>query len=424
MTIKTGRIRRKFDEALQDRIVCDNMLLMSISALNYEIQYNESVSDQKAAKYINYRKQLAKSAIDKGISKDRITEVMKTLSDERYPSYNQIIGLVALIKSYSYKYIADYLPDSDMKYKTDTELQNVNSQPVVKRNQDSIESEQQFNEICKIISGNYDITITADMQTKIRTIKESNDIILKTIKQNTNDIYKAISGKRFDNNYEKLCYILGVINRKIPNTIAQIEKDQKFRNWLFDENAKAVLQHIEKSGESFEIALEQSILNQCDRPDEKRNGSYDYVRKELLEAIERVKQMKVEEEKQEQEIESPQEVESVVIADKDSGNGYKIDKNTNENTDDPKNKPIIERIRLLVNGEYLLIDQKYEIAKKEIREMISYLKCEIENKSNDMQKQKELQQDLDFCDEYECKINNKRDIELYPFLADDYEEEW
>ena len=39
MTIKTGRVRRKFDEALQDRIVCDNMLLMSISALNYEIQY-------------------------------------------------------------------------------------------------------------------------------------------------------------------------------------------------------------------------------------------------------------------------------------------------------------------------------------------------------------------------------------------------
>ena len=303
-----------------------------------------------------------------------------------------------------------------MKYKTDAELQDTNSQPVIQRNQDSIESEQQFNEICEIIKINYGIDITTDMQAKLRQIKESNDIILKTIKQNTNDIYKAISGKRFDNNYEKLCYILGVINRKIPDTIAQIEKDQKFRNWLFDENAKAVLQYIEESGESFEIALEQSILNQCDRPDEKRNGSYDYVRKELLEAIERVKQMKAEEEKQEQEIESSQEIESVVIADNDSA---KINKNNN----DPKNKPIIERIRLLVNGEYLLIDQKYEIAKKEIREMISYLKCEIENKSNDMQKQKKLQQDLDFCDEYECKINNKHDIELCPFLADDYEEE-
>lgn len=416
MTIKTGRIRRKFDEALQDRIVCDNMLLMSISALNYEIQYNSQISDKTVRGYIEFRSQLAKCAITHGVTKNKITKTMQLLSSERYPSYNQILKLINLLNKNSYEYIADYISDSDMKYKTDTELQDTNSQPVIQRNQNSIESEQQFNEICEIISGNYDITITADMQTKIRTIKESNDIILKTIKQNTNDIYKAISGKRFDNNYEKLCYILGVIKRKIPDTIAQIEKDQKFRNWLFDENAKAVLQYIEKSGESFEIALEQSILNQCDRPDEKRNGSYDYVRKELLEAIERVKQMKAEEEKQEQEIESPQEIESVVIADNDSA---KINKNDN----DPKNKPIIERIRLLVNGEYLLIDQKYEIAKKEIREMISYLKYEIENKSNDMQKQKKLQQDLDFCDEYECKINNKHDIELCPFLADDYEEE-
>ena len=416
MTIKTGRIRRKFDEALQDRIVCDNMLLMSISALNYEIQYNSQISDKTVTGYIKFRSQLAKCAITHGVTKNKIQKTMQLLSSERYPSYNQILKLINLLNKNSYEYIADYISDSDMKYKTDTELQDTNSQPVIQRNQNSIESEQQFNEICKIISGNYDITITADMQTKIRTIKESNDIILKTIKQNTNDIYKAISGKRFDNNYEKLCYILGVIKRKIPDTIAQIEKDQKFRNWLFDENAKAVLQYIEESGESFEIALEQSILNQCDRPDEKRNGSYDYVRKELLEAIERVKQMKAEEEKQEQEIESPQEIESVVIADNDSA---KINKNDN----DPKNKPIIERIRLLVNGEYLLIDQKYEIAKKEIREMISYLKYEIENKSNDMQKQKKLQQDLDFCDEYECKINNKHDIELCPFLADDYEEE-
>ena len=416
MTIKTGRIRRKFDEALQDRIVCDNMLLMSISALNYEIQYNSQISDKTVTEYIKFRSQIAKCAITHGVTKNKIQKTMQLLSSERYPSYNQILKLINLLNENSYEYIADYIPDSDMKYKTDTELQDTNSQPVIQRNQNSIESEQQFNEICEIIKINYGIDITTDMQAKLRQIKESNDIILKTIKQNTNDIYKAISGKRFDNNYEKLCYILGVIKKKIPDTIAQIEKDQKFRNWLFDENAKAVLQYIEKSGESFEIALEQSILNQCDRPDEKRNGSYDYVRKELLEAIERVKQMKAEEEKQEQEIESPQEIESVVIADNDSA---KINKNNN----DPKNKPIIERIRLLVNGEYLLIDQKYEIAKKEIREMISYLKYEIENKSNDMQKQKKLQQDLDFCDEYECKINNKHDIELCPFLADDYEEE-
>ena len=416
MTIKTGRIRRKFDEALQNGIISDNMLLMAVSALNNEICFNDKLTNKQVAVYQQYRSTIAKTAIDNGIAKSRITEVMQTLSPERYPSPQQITQLITLIQNRSYNYKADYIPDSDMKYKTATEIQD-QQQAVIKRNQAQIEHEKQFNVICDYISKQFNISpITADMQAKLNEITVSNDIVLQALKWYTDEIQRAISGKQFSNSFDRFSYILGVIKKKIPDTIAQIEKDQKFRNWLFDENAKAVLQYIEKSGESFEIALEQSILNQCDRPDEKRNGSYDYVRKELLEAIERVKQMKAEEEKQEQEIESPQEIESVVIADNDSA---KINKNDN----DPKNKPIIERIRLLVNGEYLLIDQKYEIAKKEIREMISYLKCEVENKSNDMQKQKKLQQDLDFCDEYECKINNKHDIELCPFLADDYEEE-
>ena len=281
MTIKTGRIRRKFDEALQDKIVCDNMLLMSISALNNEIQYNENVSDQKAAKYIEYRQQLAKFAIDKGISKERITEVMKTLSDERYPSYNQIHSLITLINSYSYRYEADYIPDNDMKFKTDTELQDTNSQPIIRRNQDSIESEKQFNEICEIISGNYNITITADMQTKIRTIKESNDIILKTIKQNTNEIYKAINGKRFDNNYEKFCYILGVIKKKIPDTITRIERDKEQQEAFWNGNAEGIV--------SDDDTLEHLIMLHCDDERSANFGKHDYVREQLIQAIRRVK---------------------------------------------------------------------------------------------------------------------------------------
>lgn len=232
MTIKTGRIRRKFDEALQDRIVCDNMLLMNISALNYEILYNDCLPIQKVSKYIKYRQRLAKFAIDKGISKDKITEVMKILSDERYPSYNQIIGLVTLIKSYSYKYIADYLPDSDMIYKTDTELQNVDSQPVVKRNRDSLESEQQFNEICEIITKNYGITISADMQVKIRQIKARNDIILKTLQWRQNEIYRALNGKKFNGSYDKFCYIIGVIIKMMPETLQTIEQHRKNDEYL------------------------------------------------------------------------------------------------------------------------------------------------------------------------------------------------
>ena len=408
MTIKTGRIRRKFDEALQDRIVCDNMLLMSISALNYEIQYNSQISDKTVTGYIKFRSQLAKCAITHGVTKNKITKTMQLLSSERYPSYNQILKLINLLNENSYEYIADYIPDSDMKYKTDTELQDTNSQPVIQRNQNSIESEQQFNEICEIIKINYGIDITTDMQAKLRQIKESNDIILQALQWHLDDIHKITSGKHFKNSYEKFCYIVGVIKKNIPDTVMRLENDKKRKIDFWNGNASVIV--------CGDMTLDEMVSLQCDDDKYANYGKHDYVRKELLEAIERVKQMKAEEEKQEQEIESPQEIESVVIADNDSA---KINKNDN----DPKNKPIIERIRLLVNGEYLLIDQKYEIAKKEIREMISYLKCEIENKSNDMQKQKKLQQDLDFCDEYECKINNKHDIELCPFLADDYEEE-
>ena len=275
----------------------------------------------------------------------------------------------------SYEYIADYISDSDMKYKTDTELQDTNSQPVIKRNQGNIESEQYFNEICEIIKLNYSIDITTDMEAKLRQIKESNDIVLQALQWHINDIYRAISGKHFKNSYEKFCYIFGVIKKNIPDTVMRLENDKKRKIDFWNGNASVIV--------CGDMTLDEMVSLQCDDDKSANYGKHDYVRKELLEAIERVKQMKAEEEKQEQEIESPQEIESVVIADNDSA---KINKNDN----DPKNKPIIERIRLLVNGEYLLIDQKYEIAKKEIREMISYLKCEIENKSNDMQKQKKI----------------------------------
>lgn len=281
MTIKTGRIRRKFDEALQDRILSDNMLLMSISALNNEIQYNESISDQKAANYIKYRNQLAKLAIDKGISKNKITEAMKTLSAERYPSYNQILKKLELIKNYSYQYIADYIPDSDMKYKSDTELHDINSQPVVKRNQGSINSEQQINEICEYINKNFNIDITADMQAKIRAIQTNNEVILQTLKWYINDIDKAINNKRFDSNYDKLCYIIGVISKKIPDTVSELERREKKQKEFWNDNATPII--------NGEMTLEEMVSLHCDDDKSANFGKHDYVRTQLLQAIERLK---------------------------------------------------------------------------------------------------------------------------------------
>ena len=282
MKIKTGRIRRKFDEAIQNGIISANMLLMALSALNNEICYNDKLTNKQVAVYQNYRSTIAKTAIDNGISKDRITEVMQTLSPERYPSPQQITQLITLIENRSYSYKADYIPDSDMKYKTATEIQDTNSQPVIQRNQDSIESEHQFNEICEIISGNYDITITADMQSKIRTIKESNDIILQVLKWYTNDIYKAISKKQFDSSYDKFNYIIGIVVKKIPDTVSELERRKKKQNEFWNDNATAII--------DGDITLEEMIALHCDDDRSANYGKHDYVRDQLLQAIERLKE--------------------------------------------------------------------------------------------------------------------------------------
>ena len=102
MTIKTGRIRRLYDEALNNNIISPNMLMMAISALNNEINYNDKLISKTVADYIKYRNIITKEAINNGVSKNRLINVIRTLSPERYPSYNQILKLITLINSEEY----------------------------------------------------------------------------------------------------------------------------------------------------------------------------------------------------------------------------------------------------------------------------------------------------------------------------------
>lgn len=258
------------------------MLLMAVSALNNEINYNDKLNNKKVANYTAYRNQLAKIAVDNGISKEQITAVMRTLSPERYPSESQILKLIAVIQG-NYQYIADYIPDSDMKYRTATELEDVKQKSVIKRNQNNIEQEQQFNEISNTISNSFHISpLTADMQAKIRQIKASNDIVLQTLKWHKNDINKALCDKQFDNSYDKFSYIIGVLKKKIPEVIKKLERDKKEEQELWNDNAKAII--------DGDATLEEMIEILCDKySNSAYYGMHDYVKEELTQAIERVK---------------------------------------------------------------------------------------------------------------------------------------
>lgn len=289
MKIVTGRIRRLYDEALNSNIISANMLLMALSALNNEIYYNDKLTDKKVANYIAYRNQLAKIAVDNGISKEQITAVMRTLSPERYPSESQILKLISVIQG-NYRYKADYIPNSDMKYRTATELQDEKQKSVIKRNQNNIEQEKRFSEICDTLSNRFHISpITADMQAKIRQIKASNDIILKALKWHKNDINRALCDKQFNNTYDKLSYVIGVLKKKIPEVIKKLERDKKEEQELFDDNAKVII--------DGDATLEEMIEILCDKyPNSAYYGMHDYVKEKLTQAIERVKKSKLNEE--------------------------------------------------------------------------------------------------------------------------------
>lgn len=286
MKIVTGRIRRLYDEALNHNILSTNMLLMALSALNNEIHYNDKLTDKKVAEYQSYRTILAKTALNNGVDKQRISKVMKFLSSDRYPSYNQILRLITLINSNTYIYHTNYIPDTDLVFKSETEISEQEQQPIIIRNQNNIEQEQQFNEICNTISNSFHISpITADMQVKIRQIQASNDIILQALKWHTSDINKALCDKQFNNSYDKFSYVIGILKKKIPDTISSIEQQEKEEQELFDDNAKAII--------DGDATLEEMIEILCDKYHNSAHyGKNDYVKEELTKAIERVKKNK------------------------------------------------------------------------------------------------------------------------------------
>ena len=118
MPIKTGRVRRNYDKALKDKVICSNMLLMAIAALNYSI--NHKRYSGSFSKYIMQRRIITDLAINNGIDKENIQKQIDELSQERYPSDRQIDLLIDTISENVYSFndgsipYDAFIPDADM----------------------------------------------------------------------------------------------------------------------------------------------------------------------------------------------------------------------------------------------------------------------------------------------------------------------
>lgn len=113
MPIKSGTLRRKYNEAIKERIVCRNALLMSIMYMVREANYS---AEDKIL--------LAQIMLTRGYSPEYMRVIMTQITKEYFPTSDQVLQLISLVRSEKYTYDDGYIDDSLMRSVDYTELRS------------------------------------------------------------------------------------------------------------------------------------------------------------------------------------------------------------------------------------------------------------------------------------------------------------
>lgn len=110
MGIKSGTLRRKYDEAITKKILCKNALLLTIAY--YHKRNDNEKRDKLVSVLLRYDKQ----------GKQDIIDTLQTITDEYIPSYIQADKFYQFIVNKEYQlYISNFIPDKLLKFKTDAD---------------------------------------------------------------------------------------------------------------------------------------------------------------------------------------------------------------------------------------------------------------------------------------------------------------
>lgn len=110
MAIKSGTLRRKFDEAITMKKLCKNALLLAIA---YYHKQNDNISrDKLVSVLLKYDKQ----------GKQDIIDTIKSITSEYLLSYIQSDKFYQFVMNKEYKlYSSNFIPDKLLKFKTDSD---------------------------------------------------------------------------------------------------------------------------------------------------------------------------------------------------------------------------------------------------------------------------------------------------------------
>lgn len=110
MGIKSGTLRRKYDEAMNKKTLCKNSLLLTIA---YYYKQNDNEKREKLVfVLLKYDKN----------GKQDIIDTIKSITDEYIPSYIQADKFYQFVMNKEYKlYSSNFIPDKLLKFKTDSD---------------------------------------------------------------------------------------------------------------------------------------------------------------------------------------------------------------------------------------------------------------------------------------------------------------
>lgn len=245
MPIKTGRVRRNYDSALQSKTVCSNMLFMALAYLNNQLNYNASLSNAAIAKYENQRSIIAKCALSNGITKAQIREKTISISDTRYPSDKQVQQLADIVNGEDYSFNVSFIPDSDLVYKSEEELKAIKGQAIIQRKDIAIQEEKDFINLCEYIENEIankflHCNLSEDMKMrlrKIRTVEYDYKVILLTFKFNLQEIKQSVKSNLTDADISKrFNYIIGIIKNKLPDTVYYLKRRKEMEERIMNDD--------------------------------------------------------------------------------------------------------------------------------------------------------------------------------------------
>ncbi len=259
-----------------------NLLFLCLACLNEKINFTNKSS---VLNLIGQRNIIAKTALKSGIDKSLLVNKIQSIDKNDYPTLKQIQRIVKVIENNDYSFNSNFIPDKMIHYKTEEELKADLKRIPKERKAIDID----FINLCEYVKHevlfytNYDLTEQQKNYLKrLKISSYSYSIILQCFKEYHNEIDIALKQNNFKSDFNKLCYACAIVKNHLVEVVKCNERKLKEDKEFWDSNAKAIVNGDE--------TLESMIEIQCERyPDSGYYMQHDVVRKELLEAINRIK---------------------------------------------------------------------------------------------------------------------------------------